>query len=544
MCKKLVFFVTFVFLLGISSVGYASPQTITPGVLWYDSSSNVLSAHGGGILKEGNTYYWFGEYKDCDPNNVIKSFMGRVTHQFVAHTCYSSTDFVNWTFENYVLTQQAEGDLGPSRVVERPKVIYNDSTGMYVMYMHIDNQRYGDRRVGVATCPTVNGNYTYQGSFQPLGNDSKDMTIFKDDDGKAYLISGSINIYQLTDDYLDVNNLVVTIDSSGSEAPAMFKVGGTYYLLNSHSTWWDNNDNYYHTAPSIEGPWTYQGDFTPGSSTTWDSQTTFVQAIQGSSTTSYVFMADRWAEGDFCNSMYIWLPLIVDGTSLTVDWYDQWTIDAQTGEWAPGGEPDVDPPTPDPMTWATVPYATGPTSIAMVATTASDSSPPVEYYFDCTTAGGHDSGWQTSTSYEDTGLQCETQYTYRVQARDSVPNTGSFSTSESATTDTCPSEPDMYVNDIAMGCSQQAVFHRVTATVWIKDDTSTNVEGATVYVEWTGDVSGTDSGTTLADGTVYFESAKVKNGLTATCCVTDVVKTGYVYNSSLNNETCDSNTCP
>jgi len=215
-----------------------------------------------------------------------------------------------------------------------------------------------------------------------------------------------------------------------------------------------------------------------------------------------------------------------------------------TTECATTAQVDVDPPTPDPMTWATVPYATGPTSIAMVATTASDSSPPVEYYFDCTTAGGHDSGWQTSTSYEDTGLQCETQYTYRVQARDSVPNTGSFSTSESATTDTCPSEPDMYVNDIAMGCSQQAVFHRVTATVWIKDDTSANVEGATVYVEWTGDVSGTDSGTTLADGTVYFESAKVKNGLTATCCVTDVVKTGYVYNSSLNNETCDSNTCP
>ena len=104
--------------------------------------------------------------------------------------------------------------------------------------------------------------------------------------------------------------------------------------------------------------------------------------------------------------------------------------------------PDTDPPTPDPLTWATVPYATGPTSIAMVATTASDASPPVEYYFDCTTAGGHDSGWQTSTSYEDTGLQCETQYTYRVQARDSIPNVGGFSTSQSATTDSCGGDTD------------------------------------------------------------------------------------------------------
>jgi hypothetical protein len=54
--------------------------------------------------------------------------------------------------------------------------------------------------------------------------------------------------------------------------------------------------------------------------------------------------------------------------------------------------PDSTPPSPNPMTWATVPYATGSGSIAMVATTASDES-GVEYYFRCpavaaTTAAG------------------------------------------------------------------------------------------------------------------------------------------------------------
>jgi len=102
----------------------------------------------------------------------------------------------------------------------------------------------------------------------------------------------------------------------------------------------------------------------------------------------------------------------------------------------------------------------------------------------------------------------------------------------------------MYVNDIAMGCTVTGINHYVTATVWIKDDTGANVEGATVYVEWSGDVSGTDSGNTGSDGKIMFTSPKKKNGLTATCCVTDVVKTGYVYNPSLNVETCDTNTCP
>ncbi len=97
--------------------------------------------------------------------------------------------------------------------------------------------------------------------------------------------------------------------------------------------------------------------------------------------------------------------------------------------------PDTNPPTPDPMTWATVPYATGSTSISMTATTASDSS-GVEYYFECTAGEGHNSGWQDSTTYRDTGLSPSTQYTYRVKAHDKSPNYNetAWSTEQSATT--------------------------------------------------------------------------------------------------------------
>lgn len=68
-------------------------------------------------------------------------------------------------------------------------------------------------------------------------------------------------------------------------------------------------------------------------------------------------------------------------------------------------------PTPNPMTWATEPYATGPVSISMTATTASDDN-GVEYYFICTSGAGHDSGWQDSSTYTDIGLTPQTQYTY------------------------------------------------------------------------------------------------------------------------------------
>ncbi len=99
--------------------------------------------------------------------------------------------------------------------------------------------------------------------------------------------------------------------------------------------------------------------------------------------------------------------------------------------------PDTTPPSPNPSTWASVPTSGGTSSISMTATTASDPSTPVEYQFDETSgnAGGTDSGWQTSSSYTDLGLSANTQYTYRQRTRDSAGNTGSYSTSLSATTD-------------------------------------------------------------------------------------------------------------
>jgi len=98
--------------------------------------------------------------------------------------------------------------------------------------------------------------------------------------------------------------------------------------------------------------------------------------------------------------------------------------------------PDDTPPTPDPLTWATAPHATGPTTISMTATTATDPY-GVEYYFDCLTPGGHDSAWQDNPAYQDTGLNPNTQYIYRVQARDksSNQNETGWSTEQSTITE-------------------------------------------------------------------------------------------------------------
>ena len=52
-----------------------------------------------------------------------------------------------------------------------------------------------------------------------------------------------------------------------------------------------------------------------------------------------------------------------------------------------------------------------------VAETAIDQS-GVEYLFECISGGGHNSPWQDSRTYTDTGLSFLDTYTYRVKTRD------------------------------------------------------------------------------------------------------------------------------
>ncbi|KGM44111.1 hypothetical protein JY97_02795 [Alkalispirochaeta odontotermitis] len=75
-------------------------------------------------------------------------------------------------------------------------------------------------------------------------------------------------------------------------------------------------------------------------------------------------------------------------------------------------------PAPDPAAWASPPAAIGCNQVSMRAALATDDKTPVQYYFECTAGPGHDSGWQTSTFFTDTGLADSTVYTYRVRARD------------------------------------------------------------------------------------------------------------------------------
>ncbi len=308
----------------------AATVTFTPGATWTDQNGKPLQMHGLGIVKVGATWYAFGEDKTGESASNTS---------FQDIPCYSSTDLHSWTYQSVALARQGSGDLGPNRIVERPKVIYNASTGMYVMYLHIDNSSYTDRRVGVAVSSTPCGPYTYRGGFSPLGNQSRDIGLFQDTDGSAYLMhddpNAGLRIDRLSADYLSVSSSVALFQEL--EAPAIVKVNGRYFLLASHLTGWGTNDNVYASATSLSGPWTGFSDFAQPGTNTYNSQTANIITVQGTSATTYIYAGDRWTTANLGTSPLIWLPLTISGTTASVTWYNSWSLDLTAGTWSAGG---------------------------------------------------------------------------------------------------------------------------------------------------------------------------------------------------------------
>ena len=304
-------------------------RSIVPAAIWPDDRGHHIQAHGGGILKLGDTYYWFGEDRGGEVTPV-KPLERKVS-------CYASKDLLNWEFRNQVVRGgPPEAGIGSPFVFERPKVFHNARTGKFVMYVHLDDQFYKLARVAVYVSDKVDGDYVYLRSFRPLGLESRDIGQFVDDDGSAYLIFESrptkgFYIARLSDDYLDVAAQTCFIKSP-LEGGALVKYEGLYYLIGSWMTGWKPNNNQYSTATSLAGPWSEFKDIAPKETQTYGSQSTLMLKVVGSKKTSVIFMGDIWRPGNHQDGRYLWMPLEIGEGRLWLPEPREWTIDLATGE--------------------------------------------------------------------------------------------------------------------------------------------------------------------------------------------------------------------
>ena len=354
-----------------NSIGEAL-DSVSNGDLWLDTQGVHINAHGGGVLNHDGKYYWFGEHK-------TKGRKGNVAN--VGVRCYSSTDLLNWKNEGVVLPVSGDpnSDITKGCVLERPKVIYNAKTDMFVMWFHLElkGKGYSAARTGVAVADNVTGAYRFLYSLRPHGGlwpenlspsdapdiesavaqpskeqyeagwyvrrdveggqMARDMTLFVDDDRTAYHVHASeenrtLHISELTEDYQSFTGRYVRVfPGAHNEAPALFKCEGKYYMITSGCTGWSPNAARSAVADSIWGPWRDLGNPCVGKNPTnglgpdktFGGQSTHVLPIEGKPG-KFVAMFDEWRPHDAIDGRYYWLPIELTTDGFRIQWVDEW----------------------------------------------------------------------------------------------------------------------------------------------------------------------------------------------------------------------------
>jgi hypothetical protein len=398
----------------IADPGLSDPDYFQPH--WYDTDGRHIQAHGGQVVtteEDGQTvYYWYGE----DRSNGYWDSPGV--------SVYRSTDTLNWTNEGTALRSVATGseleepyfdelydtvaddgtvdtervdelsyylnsaqDSDYTAIFERPKVLYNEANDNWVMWWHADGQTspggstYSRSMAAVAVSDSPTGPFRLTGSFRlynradyqactdsAVPGQARDMTVFQDSDGTAYIAYSSEENYtlyvaRLDADYTNLEHTTTEdpvgiqysedgqypyLFADGSadapvrgddfqivkecghlEAPAMFAHGEKYYVIASGATGWAPNSQTYYSTDDLLGTWVRgveaddpaedirydaipeggDGRLSVGDvrGTTFGSQSTDVLTLD---TGQHVYLGDRWNDGA-ADSTYVWLPITV-----------------------------------------------------------------------------------------------------------------------------------------------------------------------------------------------------------------------------------------
>jgi hypothetical protein len=315
-----------------------SAQTsIVNGTDWFDVEGRPIMAHEGDIARFNGVFYWYGSSYANNPKGKFDIADGPVWNGVQV---YSSTDLKNWTYKGVCLPRPKDG-FGELGATGRAHVMYNEKTKKYVMwyrwYLHVPASF-----LMVAVADHPEGPFTSLGPRE-MGTSNgfaSDMNVFKDDDGKAYVIycdhgehgvqgrssTYAIRIDSLTDDYLDSKQDGVCVFERGCEAPAMIKYKGKYIAVASGVHGWAGTETVCAVADSPLGQYKRRGNISENK--TWNSQVTDLIYLEESDTV--MALCDQWwipDKSDINKSRYLFLPVTLDNKTGTVKmkYYEEWS---------------------------------------------------------------------------------------------------------------------------------------------------------------------------------------------------------------------------
>lgn len=349
--NRSVHFICFLLVFSFQNVLQAQFKNVKNDQFWNTTNGKPIYSQGGGIFtfpepETGeNKYYWYGvHYKEAELYRENPAITQEKNH-FVAVTCYSSTDLVNWTFENNVLEKQTVAQDGKTGWLGRMGVVYIPEKKEYALFIQHNNS------VLIATADSPVGNFKIHNRLDMTDRigtpNTGDQTVLTDyDTGKSYLVysygrgrnkiyiseigvkNGKVNL-------LDCNQI---FQGKGREGNCMFKHNGKYYVFASNLYGWDSSYAYYLVADNIKGPYTPTNEMliTPGCMDDFAhiTQTGFFANVKGSKQETVVYCGDRWANFAGNGLGYNqWMPLSFDGDTPIFNSLNSWELNESTGEW-------------------------------------------------------------------------------------------------------------------------------------------------------------------------------------------------------------------
>jgi hypothetical protein len=331
----------------------AQTFTIKNDVFWYTKDRLPINSQGGGIFKFDDPYtgekkyFWYGvHYKEADTyRNQPYVTLPSATFQSV--TCYSSSDLVNWSFEENVLTQEELKKQDGERTtwVGRLGVAYVKELNQYALFVQHGSQVL----ITVSTTPTGPFIWHQQISMKDIigTTNTGDQTVFTDEEtGKSYLVysygQGRNKIYVseigVKDGKVNLLDCTKVFQGESREGNCMFKYNNKYYMFASNIYGWDASLAYYLVADDVRGPYLPTNEMLVMKGSEEDfahiTQTGFFVTVKGSKKETVIYCGDRWA--DFAGNglgYNQWFPLSFSGDTPYFNSLSSWNLNVTTGEW-------------------------------------------------------------------------------------------------------------------------------------------------------------------------------------------------------------------
>ncbi|KAL1522105.1 hypothetical protein AB1Y20_021748 [Prymnesium parvum] len=319
------------------------------------TDGRLMDVHDGNIVQwqRGGRYFWYGMgYQNCTERTgwippfqcpgIYQPFGACGFRTDHALHVYSSADLVTWSFEGDALPAHTR----PRGVYFRPKVVYNQRTAEFVLWI---NLLYEASATQTPLAAYPNATYLVAVSAAPAGpfrvvqpsaflqaRGAGDLSILVDGD-EAYVAYDAwsnghrVKVEKLDDRFYNAvaSPSTPTLTPSSNEAPVLFKRNGWYYLLYGHTCCFCKGGAGAHVMVASHPlanwtdmkidlnprkPWSLSEHVIP-------SQNNYVftaQVLKASAEAiEYVFTADLWSSAaDHLKShdRQFWAPLSFDDT--------------------------------------------------------------------------------------------------------------------------------------------------------------------------------------------------------------------------------------